>query len=155
MLLVIVPNAAEANGVEQLVRLALAAGRPVTPGSHHPDPSTTSRRRSVARPSPGTKSHQGAHRGSADFALRALKVMAPVVSLISSGEESSRKEHIHPRATLMGALGQVSHGDMGIVLSTELAAFFERRGMSNSDGGTRFFGFAAALRALARLGPDP
>ncbi len=55
----------------------------------------------------------------------------------------------------MGALGQVSHGDMGIVLSTELAAFFELRGMSNSDGGTRFFGFAAALRALARLGPDP
>ncbi len=53
--------------------------------------------------------------------------MRPVVSLISSGDESADKEHIHPRATLVSALGKVSRGETGIVLCTELAAFFAMR----------------------------
>ena len=67
------------------------------------------------------------HHGSADFDFQALKAIRPVVSLISSGDESSRNEHIHPRATLVSALGKVSRGETGIVLCTELAAFFEKR----------------------------
>lgn len=39
------------------------------------------------------------HHGSADFDFEALRAMKPVVSLISSGDESANKEHIHPRAT--------------------------------------------------------
>jgi hypothetical protein len=70
------------------------------------------------------------HHGSADFDLNALKAMRPVVSLISSGDESPAKEHIHPRATLVSALGKVSRGDTGIVLCTELAAFFAKRDQS-------------------------
>lgn len=71
------------------------------------------------------------HHGSADFDFEALKAMKPVVSLISSGDESVDKEHIHPRATLVSALGKVSRGETGIVLCTELAAFFEKRDQSH------------------------
>jgi beta-lactamase superfamily II metal-dependent hydrolase len=71
------------------------------------------------------------HHGSADFDFEALKAMRPVVSLISSGDESANKEHIHPRATLVSALGKVSRGKTGIVLCTELAAFFAKRDYSH------------------------
>lgn len=71
------------------------------------------------------------HHGSADFDFKALKAMRPVVSLISSGDESADKEHIHPRATLVSALGKVSRGETGIVLCTELAAFFSKRDYSH------------------------
>ena len=71
------------------------------------------------------------HHGSADFDLQALQAMRPVVSLISSGDESASKEHIHPRATLVSALGKVSRSETGIVLCTELAAFFAMRGNSH------------------------
>lgn len=71
------------------------------------------------------------HHGSADFDFKALKAMKPVVSLISSGDESAGKEHIHPRATLVSALGKVSRGETGIVLCTELAAFFAKRDHSH------------------------
>jgi hypothetical protein len=71
------------------------------------------------------------HHGSAEFDFEALKAMKPVVSLISSGDESASTEHIHPRATLVSALGRVSRGKTGIVLCTELAAFFAMRDYSH------------------------
>ncbi len=67
------------------------------------------------------------HHGSADFDFAALKAMRPVVAIISSGDENPSKEHIHPRATLMAALGKVMRLDVGIILNTELAAFFTTR----------------------------
>jgi beta-lactamase superfamily II metal-dependent hydrolase len=67
------------------------------------------------------------HHGSADFDFAALKAMKPVVAIISSGDESANKEHIHPRATLMAALGKVMRLDTGIIFNTELAAFFNKR----------------------------
>ena len=80
------------------------------------------------------------HHGSADFDLSLLKKISPVISLISSGDESSRKEHIHPRATLLGALGKVARNTISLVFSTELAAFFAYRGGSRSlDGKHPFF----------------
>ena len=79
------------------------------------------------------------HHGSADFDFQALQAMRPVVSLISSGDESASKEHIHPRATLVSALGKVSRSETGIVLCTELAAFFAMRG--NSHQRTKIAGF--------------
>ena len=71
------------------------------------------------------------HHGAAEFDFKALKAIRPVVSLISSGDELTRKEYIHPRATLMSALGKVSRGETGIILSTELAAFFARKNYSH------------------------
>lgn len=68
------------------------------------------------------------HHGSHDFDFRMLEEAKPVVSLISSGDESTSKEYIHPRATLLSALGKVSRGPTGVVFITELAAFFSKRG---------------------------
>jgi hypothetical protein len=67
------------------------------------------------------------HHGSADFDFRAIQAMKPVVALVSSGDESVLKEHIHPRATLMASLGKSMRGDTGVVFLTELAAFFGMR----------------------------
>lgn len=67
------------------------------------------------------------HHGSHEFDLRALKATRPVVAAISSGDESTKAEYIHPRATLVAALGQSMRQDTGIVFSTELAAFFAYR----------------------------
>lgn len=67
------------------------------------------------------------HHGSADFDFGALEAMQPVVAIVSSGDESALKEYIHPRATLMAALGHVMRGDTGVILITELAAFFAVR----------------------------
>ena len=64
------------------------------------------------------------HHGSHDFAVSALKIASPVISIVSSGDQDTFHEHIHPRATLMSALGNSHRTDMGILFSTELAAFF-------------------------------
>lgn len=71
------------------------------------------------------------HHGSHEFDFRALKAMRPVVALVSSGDEDTFHEHIHPRATLMAALGKVMRLDTGVIFSTELAAFFHKRDYSH------------------------
>ena len=96
------------------------------------------------------------HHGSADFDLRLLKEISPVISLISSGDESSRKEYIHPRATLMGALGKVARNDVSLVFCTELAAFFELRGMSQTLDAkkTEYFGFERTNFGIVHIRTD-
>lgn len=71
------------------------------------------------------------HHGSHEFDFRALKAMKPVVALISSGDEDTFHEHLHPRATLMAALGKVMRLDTGVIFNTELAAFFHKRDYSH------------------------
>jgi beta-lactamase superfamily II metal-dependent hydrolase len=71
------------------------------------------------------------HHGSHDFDLQSLKDMSPVVAVVSSGDEDTFHEHIHPRATLMAALGKVMREDAGIIFVTELAAFFHKRDYSH------------------------
>lgn len=68
------------------------------------------------------------HHGSADFNPRMLEAVSPVVSVVSSGDESSAKEYIHPRAGLVGALGKYSRGtvEKPLVYVTEMVAFFQR-----------------------------
>jgi hypothetical protein len=68
------------------------------------------------------------HHGSADFEPKFLQHVSPVLSIISSGDESSRKEYIHPRATLVGSLGRYSRIGVPLVFVTELVAFFEMVG---------------------------
>ncbi len=67
------------------------------------------------------------HHGSADFDFQALKAMSPVAAIISSGDESASKEHIHPRATFVAALGKAMRQDTGVIFNTELAAFSSKR----------------------------
>lgn len=68
------------------------------------------------------------HHGSADFSPRILEAIRPVVSVVSSGDENSAKEYIHPRSGLMGALGRYSRAtvDKPLVYVTEMVAFFRR-----------------------------
>jgi beta-lactamase superfamily II metal-dependent hydrolase len=70
------------------------------------------------------------HHGSADFSPRMLEAVQPVVSVVSSGDESGSKEYIHPRAGLVGALGRYSRGtvERPLVYVTEMVAFFRRLG---------------------------
>lgn len=74
------------------------------------------------------------HHGSADFDMATLRAVRPVVSLVSSGDESAFVEYIHPRATLMAALGRASRSDSAILLCTELAAFFATKDLSHTRG---------------------
>jgi hypothetical protein len=68
------------------------------------------------------------HHGSADFSPRMLEAVRPIVSVVSSGDENSAKEYIHPRAGLVGALGKFSRGtiERPLVYVTEMVAFFRR-----------------------------
>jgi beta-lactamase superfamily II metal-dependent hydrolase len=75
------------------------------------------------------------HHGSADFSPRMVEAIKPVVSVVSSGDENSAKEYIHPRAGLVGALGRFSRGtvDKPLVYVTEMVAFFKRNKNSFRD----------------------
>ncbi|MFY9553407.1 MAG: MBL fold metallo-hydrolase, partial [Blastocatellia bacterium] len=68
------------------------------------------------------------HHGSADFSGAFIQAVAPVISIVSSGDENARKEFIHPRATLMGSLGKYGRVEEPLVFVTELVAFFETIG---------------------------
>ena len=95
------------------------------------------------------------HHGSADFDFKLLKSISPAISLISSGDESSRTEYIHPRATLLGALGRIARTDVSLVFSTELAAFFELRGWSKTaDGKLSYFGFERTNFGIVHIRTD-
>lgn len=73
------------------------------------------------------------HHGSADFSGALLQAVSPVISVISSGDESARKEFIHPRATIVGALGKYSRLDEPLIFVTELVAFFELEGLTRPE----------------------
>jgi hypothetical protein len=98
------------------------------------------------------------HHGSADFSTPFIKAVRPVVSVVSSGDESEQKEFIHPRATLVGALGRHSRVDEPIVLVTELAAFFAVRGFVGTQWHSMVTGLKkkdlAGVVDLARKGNE-
>ncbi|MES2624491.1 MAG: MBL fold metallo-hydrolase [Pseudomonadota bacterium] len=100
------------------------------------------------------------HHGSADFSGAFIKAVEPIVNVVSSGDENARKEYIHPRATLMGALGKWSRVEEPLIFVTELVAFFNVEGWSRSvdevkakkDGD--FFGFSRAAYGLIKTRTD-
>ncbi|HYP25016.1 MAG TPA: MBL fold metallo-hydrolase [Actinomycetota bacterium] len=99
------------------------------------------------------------HHGSADFSPGFLEAVAPVVSVVSSGDEESSKEYVHPRATLMGALGRWSRPGVPepIIFVTELAAFFEKVGPAIPKGGAEadsFFAFERTAIGLVKIRTD-
>ncbi|WP_420545772.1 ComEC/Rec2 family competence protein [Nitrosopumilus sp.] len=71
------------------------------------------------------------HHGSHDFSSHFLEQVSPVVSVVSSGDENAKKEYIHPRSTLVGALGKYSRIDQPLIFITELVAFFQTLGWSD------------------------
>ncbi|CAA9228363.1 MAG: hypothetical protein AVDCRST_MAG42-973 [uncultured Chthoniobacterales bacterium] len=100
------------------------------------------------------------HHGSADFSGGFFNAVSPVVSVVSSGDESSRKEYMHPRSTLMGALGKSSRVAEPLIFVTELVAFFQMEGWSrvtdvkkSKTRGT-FFGFSRAAFGIVKTRTD-
>lgn len=94
------------------------------------------------------------HHGSADFDMEFLKEVGPVVSLISSGDESAAKEYIHPRATLMAALGKASRTTPAVIFVTELAAFFKVVGVARDEKNRSFFAFERTNFGIAHVRTD-
>jgi len=97
------------------------------------------------------------HHGSAEFSPVFLEKVRPVVSVISSGDENERVEYIHPRATLVGALGRYSRVKRPLVFITELVAFLKTMGyarlMDKDDKpkGDRFFSFKRETYGVVHL----
>jgi beta-lactamase superfamily II metal-dependent hydrolase len=118
------------------------------------------------------------HHGSDDFLPEFVGAIAPVISVISSGDESARTEYIHPRATLVGALGKHSRAAEPIIFVTELVAFFKAEGFlrpefhklaeegapliedgqpvvdEKAEGRGRFFAFSRAAFGLVMVRTD-
>ncbi|MBX9590966.1 MAG: MBL fold metallo-hydrolase [Hyphomonadaceae bacterium] len=100
------------------------------------------------------------HHGSADFSGAFIQAVAPICSVVSSGDESARKEYIHPRATLMGALGKWSRVPEPLVFVTELVAFFTLEGWSKLTDDKKaekrgdFFAFSRAAFGIVKTRTD-
>jgi beta-lactamase superfamily II metal-dependent hydrolase len=102
------------------------------------------------------------HHGSADFSHRFFEAVSPLLSIVSSGDESARKEYIHPRATLMTALGRYGRTEESILFVTELVAFFEQIGWAYPaeergeppDLARPFYGFRRAAWGLVKVRTD-
>lgn len=98
------------------------------------------------------------HHGSADFSGAMFQAVAPVVSIVSSGDESAQKEYIHPRATLIGALGKWSRVPEPLIFVTELVAFFNVEGWSKlsqpktakQKARGEFFGFSRTAFGIVK-----
>ncbi|MEZ5943931.1 MAG: MBL fold metallo-hydrolase [Planctomycetaceae bacterium] len=100
------------------------------------------------------------HHGSADFSGAFFQMVSPIISVVSSGDESARKEYIHPRATLMGSLGKFSRVEEPLVFVTELVAFFQVEGWSKLRDANEakkrgdFFGFSRAAYGIVKTRTD-
>lgn len=96
------------------------------------------------------------HHGSHDFDMAFLHEVGPVVSMISSGDENETKEYIHPRATLMAALGKASRSSPAVIFCTELVAFFKARGNATLDRppGDTFFAFERTNFGIVHIRTD-
>jgi len=63
------------------------------------------------------------HHGSDDVSRRFIDEVAPLVSVISAGDEDTRRDYLHPRANLLAMLGQARRGAEPVVFVTNLSAF--------------------------------
>lgn len=102
------------------------------------------------------------HHGSADFSGALLQAVSPLISVVSSGDENARFEYIHPRATLIGALGKFSRVEEPLIFVTEMVAFFKTEGWSRlafpktsaeKKRGT-FFGFSRGAFGAVKTRTD-
>jgi hypothetical protein len=100
------------------------------------------------------------HHGSADFSGAFFDMVSPIISIVSSGDESAKKEYIHPRATLMGALGRHSRIDEPLIFVTELVAFFNLEGWSRLTDKEKdkkrgeFFAFSRTAYGIVKTRTD-
>jgi len=99
--------------------------------------------------------YKAAHHGSQHFDLGFLRVVAPNVGVISSGD-ASYDEYAHPRAVLLGTITRYSRHEMPAVFSTELAACFRKLGkeeLNAFNAGTSVL-YERALKGIVHLRSD-
>jgi beta-lactamase superfamily II metal-dependent hydrolase len=96
------------------------------------------------------------HHGSADFSDDFLQAVNPMISVVSSGDENEQKEYIHPRATLMGALGNHSRIPRSLVFVTEMVAFLKTEGWATLDDASKrkFFAFSRSAYGIVHVRTD-
>ena len=70
------------------------------------------------------------HHGSFDYYQPFLNAVAPMISVVSSGDSP---DHGHPRACFLGALGLAGRGETPMIFSTEIAATFVDIGEKESS----------------------
>jgi hypothetical protein len=63
------------------------------------------------------------HHGSDDVDREFIEGVAPLVSVISAGDEDARRDYLHPRASLLAMLGKARRGADATTFVTNLAAF--------------------------------
>ncbi|MCC6809180.1 MAG: MBL fold metallo-hydrolase [Deltaproteobacteria bacterium] len=68
------------------------------------------------------------HHGSDDVSADFLRQVAPVLSVISAGDEDARRDYLHPRANVVGLLGKVGRCDEPLIFVTNLSAFDKWKG---------------------------
>ena len=71
-----------------------------------------------ARKELGVDIAKSCHHGSADFTSEFLRVLNPIATIISSGDD---EPHTHPRPDTLGTIGKHSRGERSLIFSTELA----------------------------------
>lgn len=79
------------------------------------------------------------HHGSDDVCPPFLHAVQPLISIVSAGDEDARRDYLHPRANVLGALGKAGHGEDPLIFVTNLAAFDRWAGRAfrateNADG---------------------
>ena len=72
----------------------------------------------IARKSLEVDIAKSCHHGSADFTTDFLRVLNPIATIISSGDE---EPYAHPRPDTLGTIGKHSRGERSLIFSTELA----------------------------------
>jgi beta-lactamase superfamily II metal-dependent hydrolase len=102
------------------------------------------------------------HHGSDDFSHTFIEAVKPVISIISSGDENARKEHVHPRATIVGSLGRYSRVPRPLIFVTEMVAFFQYVGKSkvlkakssSDDDCQEYYGFKRSSFGIVHIRTD-
>ena len=87
-----------------------------------------------------------------------MKLFSQWYLLFLPGDESERKEYIHPRATLMGVLGKHSKLERPLVFVTEMVAFFKTIGPSKildgKDKNKTIFAFSRTSFGIVNMRTD-
>jgi hypothetical protein len=73
------------------------------------------------------------HHGSAELSGPFLEAVLPLISVVSPGEESTRREYVYPRASLMSSLGRHARDASPLVFVAELVADLEAVGWVRPD----------------------
>lgn len=71
------------------------------------------------------------HHGSSEFAPAFLEAVRPQITVISSGDD---RDHGHPRANFLGAIGRAMRSAQPLLFSTEIAANFKEVGEPPTPG---------------------